>query len=425
MSENKYGEIRDGKVFRKAIDGFPEKEIGEVKDTEEAAIAYYGNRYQHLEEKVSQLEQDVHSSANKGSFLMKLLHMKGTLGEYDGLGDFKALEKRLEVLEEHIQEVINTNRKRNLEIKTALLAEGEQLQQVSNWKEAGDFAKDLKMRWIKTGSLDPEYQEAYEEKFTALIDDFFARRTAFFEDRNQLIHDRTEQYKAIIERARKLVQEKDQKEAARGVKALQAEWKNVGQVPAQIRTELWNQLQQIVKPVFAKRAPVLQRQGLVKNFNRTSAAAPGPGALEAKKELLSKLREIQGYDKAAMVKAQQLQDEFKNLGFAVGPEGESVNNAFFQEFSLLKEKNFLHNLAHAKSRDFSGLDKAEQNKIKLRLLRDLLGRDERELQNFKDNLSNLSTGKNKINKMMDTKLRLQQRKVEVKRLLMRELQAQL
>lgn len=423
MSEHQYGEIREGKVFRKAIDGFPEKEIGEVKDTEEAAIAYYEHRYQHLEEKVSQLEQDVHDSANKGSFLMKLLHMKSTLPEYDALGDFKGLEKRLEVLEEHIQEVINQNRKRNLEIKTALLAEGEQLQQVSNWKEAGDFAKDLKMRWIKTGSLDPEHQEAFEEKFNNIINDFFARRNAFFEDRNQLINERTEQYKALIEKARMLVQEKDQREAAQGVKALQLEWKNVGQVPATTRTELWNQLQQIVKPVFAKRTPV-QRQGLVKKFNRTPAA-PAAGALEAKKELLSKLREITGYDKAAMAKAQQLQEEFKNLGFAPGPEGESVNHAFFQEFSLLKEKNFLHNLAHAKSRDFSALEEPEKNKIKLRLLRDLLGRDERELQNFKDNLSNLNTGKNKINKMMDTKLRLQQRKVEVKRLLMRELQAQL
>lgn len=424
MSENQYGEIREGKVFRKAIDGFPEKEIGEVKDTQEAAIAYYEHRYQHLEEKVSQLEQDVHSSANKGSFLMKLLHMKGTLPEYDALGDFKALEKRLEILEEHIQEVINQNRKRNLEIKTALLAEGEQLQQVSNWKEAGDFAKDLKMRWIKTGSLDPEHQEVLEEKFNALIDDFFARRNAFFEDRNQLINERTEKYKALIERARKLVQEKEQREAAQGVKALQLEWKNIGQVPAQTRTELWNQLQQIVKPVFAKKPPVVQRQGVVRNTIRPTAT-PSPGALEAKKELLSRLREIEGYDKTAMAKAQQLQEEFKNLGFAAGPEGESVNHAFFQEFSLLKEKNFLHNLAHAKSRDFSALDEPERNKIKLRLLKDLLGRDERELQNFKDNLSNLSTGKNKINKMMDSKLRLQQRKVEVKRLLMRELQAQL
>lgn len=425
MIEHQYGEIREGKVYRKALNGFPEKEIGEVKDTEEAAIAYYEHRFQHLEEKISQLEQDVHSSTNKGSYLMKLLHMKDTLPEYDGLGDLKALEKRLEVLEEHIQEVINQNRKRNLEIKTALLAEGEQLQQVTNWKEATEFAKDLKMRWIKTGSLDPEHQDEYEEKFNSLINGFFERRNAFFEDRNQMINERVDQYKELIERARKIVEEQEPREAAEQIKALQVEWKNVGQVPPITRSELWNQLQEIVKPVFAKRKPQ-QRQGFHKEPAARGGAKPaaGMGALEAKKDLLAQLRNLEGYDKATMAKAQKLQEEFKNLGFVSGPEGEAVNHAFFQEFSLLKEKNFLHNLAHAKARDFSSKDEVEQNRFKLRLLRDLLGRDERELQNFKDNLSNLSTGKNRINKMMDSKLRLQQRKVEVKRLLMRELQAQ-
>lgn len=405
------------------MDGFPEKEIGEVKDTEQAAIAYYEQRFQHLEEKINQLEQDVQNSANKGSYLMKLLHMKETLVDYDGLGDFKALEKRLEALEEQIQEVINQNRKRNLEIKTALLAEGEQLQQVSNWKEATEFAKDLKMRWIKTGSLDPEYQEAYEEKFNSLVNDFFSRRNAFFEDRNQMINERVEQYKELIQRARKLVQEKEPKEAAEKIKALQVEWKNIGQIPAQTRTELWNELQQVVKPVFTKRRPP-QRQEMRVPRRREAVVSGGPEVLVAKKELLSRLRALEGYDKATMARAQKLQEEFKNLGFAAGAEGESVSHAFFQEFALLKEKNFLHNLALAKARDFTSKDQLEQNRLKLRLLRDLLGRDERELQNFKDNLANISTGKNRVNKLMDSKLRLQQRKVEVKRLLMRELQEQ-
>ena len=434
MIENKYGEIRDGKVYRKAQEGFPEKEIGEVKDTEETAISYYEQRFQNLLEKVSQLEEDVHGTANKGSYLMKLLHMKETLPEFDGLGDFIALHKRLEALEEHIQEVINQNRKRNLEIKTALLAEGEQLEQVTNWKEASQFAKDLKMRWIKTGSLEPEYQEEYEEKFNNLINGFFERRNAFIEDRNQMIHERVAQYKELIERARKLVETKEKREAAEGIKALQAEWKNVGQIPATTRTELWAQLQAVVKPVFTpSRKPQMQQQQPQRPRQQATfqprdrdreSQKPNPNALAAKKKLLEELRSLEGYDKNTLAVAQRLQEEFKNQGFAAGPEGESVNHDFFQEFSLMKEKNFLHNLALAKSRDFYSKDEKEQVKVKLRLLRDLLSRDERELQNFKDNLSNFSTGKNKVNKLVDSKLRLQQRKVEIKRLLLQELQAQ-
>ncbi len=435
VSENQYGEIRDGKVYRKAQEGFPEKEIGEVKDTEETAIAYYEQRYQNLLEKVSRLEEDVHGTANKGSYLMKLLHLKETLSEFDGLGDLVAIRIRLEALELHIQEVITQNRKRNLEIKTALLEEGEQLQQVSNWKEATQFAKDLKMRWIKTGSLETEYQEEYEEKFNNLINGFFERRAAFIEDRNRMVNDRVAQYKDLIGRARVLVETKEKKEAAEGVKALQAEWKNLGQIPAQVRSELWAQLQEVVKPVFSSpRKPEQQQRVLQQRPERperprvrqvAERQTPDPDALTAKKKLLEELRALEGYDKQTLMKAQQLQEEFKNKGFAAGPEGESVNNSFFQEFSLMKEKNFLHNLAMAKARDFNSKDKKEQLTVKLRLLRDLLNRDERELQNFRDNLSNLNTGKNRVNKLMDSKLRLQQKKVDIKRLLLRELQAQL
>lgn len=418
MSENKYGEIREGKVYRKAIEGFPEKEIGEVKETEEAAIAYYEQRFSHLEEKISQLEEHVHNTTNKGSYLMKLLHLKETLPEHDALGDFPALQKRLEALEAHIQEVIDQNRVRNLEIKTALLVEGEQLKEVSNWKEAGAFAKDLKMRWIKTGSLDPAHQEEYEQKFNALIDDFFARRNAFFEDRNRMVEERVARYQELIERSKKVVKEVEGREAAQKIKDIQAEWKDVGQIPAQTRTNLWEELQQVVKPVFeAKPKP-----------KRPLGRAPqkvNPDALAAKKKLLDQLYAIEGTDKASMDKAFKLQEEFKVQGFAPGAGGEEVNNAFYQTLSLLKEKHFLNNLAQAKTRDYESKDKSEQAKIKLRLLRDLLGRDERELQNFKDNLAHLNTGKNKVNKMMEAKLRLQERKVAVKRLLLREIQEEL
>lgn len=417
MSENQYGIIRDGKVYRKALEGFPEKEIGEVKETEEAAFEYYEQRFQHLEEKINQLEQDVHATSNKGSYLMKLLHRKETLADYDGLGDFPALYRKLEALEAHIQETIQQNRKRNLEIKTALLAEGEQLQQVSNWKAASEFAKDLKMRWLKTGSLDAEHQEAYEEKFNALINDFFERRNAFYEDRNQMMNERVEQYQSLIEKARQLAQNKPAAEAAEGIKAIQAEWKMLGQVPGPKRTDLWNEFQTVVKPVFAS----LKKQPQV---NRRFQPQPKPGVIKAKQALLEKLQALDEKDKEAVQKARQLQEEFKSLGFSGGAEVE-VNDAFFRALGMIKEKQFLHKLAQAKTRDFADKDEKEMIRLKLRLLRDLLGRDERELQNFRENLASLNTGKNRINKMMDSKLRMQEKKVEVKRLLQEELQKQL
>ena len=149
MAEHPYGYVQDGKVYRKAYGEHPALEIGEVKDTPEAAFAYYEQRYQQLQEKINQLEQDIHEKTNKGSYLMKLLHLKETLPQYEGLGDFIALYERLEQLEEYIREIINQNRERNLEIKTALLEEAKELEGIDNWKDSFRISRKI----INSGQL--------------------------------------------------------------------------------------------------------------------------------------------------------------------------------------------------------------------------------------------------------------------------------
>ena len=125
MSEKEipFGNIKDDKIFLNAWGEHPERQIGEVREDEESSIAYFVEKYEELVKKINDLEKEIEESVNKGSFLMKLKHLKSQLSEHDGLGDYIVLEERLTKQEALLEDIIQKNRERNSEIKKSLLEE--------------------------------------------------------------------------------------------------------------------------------------------------------------------------------------------------------------------------------------------------------------------------------------------------------------
>ncbi len=459
MAEHPYGYVQDGKVYRKAFGEHPALEIGEVKDTPEAAFSYYEQRFQQLQEKINQLELDINEKSNKGSYLMKLLHLKEILPQYEGLGDFVALRERLESLEDFIREIINQNRERNLEIKTALLEEAKELEGISNWKEGTELAKDIKMRWLRTGSLDPEYQDDYEQRFSDQLQEFFDRRSAFYADRKLMIEERQKQYEMLISEAQMAVQQPNTRQAYHDVRNIQQRWKDIGNIPAELYKPLLSEIQRITRPILQPRRPMGgdraggrpqggnysqggsygqgrsqpygqgRSQGYQQSGNRpqrsyTSAAAPGQDRLEERRALLDRMRKIDAHHRNALQAVEAVQNEYKELGFVRTPEVVQISDQLFDTGNLIREKHFLNKLAYAKLPGIDQQPLQEQARQKLGLLKELLSRDERELETFQENMGTLSAGRSDVTKMMESKLRAQQRKVKIKKMLLEELKQQ-
>ena len=80
--ENEYAYIKDGKVFLKGYADMPDRQIGEVKRTDEEAFQYFANRYEIAVKKVTELEKEIDEAQNKGSYLTKLLQLRKGLKEY-------------------------------------------------------------------------------------------------------------------------------------------------------------------------------------------------------------------------------------------------------------------------------------------------------------------------------------------------------
>ena len=176
----KYSFIQDQQVWLKPFMSYPARQVGEVKESENDSLVYFARRFEMFREKVNSLLERIASSENKGSFLMKVLHMKEQVGNYDALGDFEAIYHTLSKAEEDINETIKQNREKNLAIKIGLIQEAEALQESIEWKEASDQLKELRSTWIKTGPVDKDLTEEIEERFKAPIEAFFERKKNFF-----------------------------------------------------------------------------------------------------------------------------------------------------------------------------------------------------------------------------------------------------
>jgi len=411
--EHPYGYIKDTKVYLRKFLNQPDRVIGEVKEDEASTIKYFEDRFTTLKEKIGQLKKDIEENQNKGSFLMKLIHLKDSLLEYDALGDFLPLIEDLEQLQVFLEDIIKKNREKNLEIKRGLIIEAEALKNSTEWKETAEEFKNLKMRWIKTGPVEKEFEEEMEEPFNEAIDSFFENRKNFFEDMAVQAEVNVKIYERLVIEARGAFDNPDAKRAFEISKRIQKEWKAAGRVPAEKRQPLWDEFSKLNNRIFSR-------------FRRTMETGPQMKPWELMKKMESMTEEMKKLAYAetnpdGVSSAKRLQAEWKKLPQRKPKEANLIMRSFIFFSEIVFEKLFLERLALSKYEDFHQKDRPEQKKIKSAILRDLIHRDESELATVKDNAENFRTNEEDFEVMMRRKIGTFKRKIDVKTFLLKEL----
>ncbi|MCL6259519.1 DUF349 domain-containing protein [Aquiflexum sp. TKW24L] len=411
--EHPYGYIKDNKVYLREFLNQPDRVIGEVKEDEASTIKYFEDRYTTLKEKIGLLKKDIEENQNKGSFLMKLIHLKDSLLEYDALGDFIPLIDDLTQLQVYLEDIIQKNREKNLEIKRGLILEAEALKNSTEWKETAEEFKNLKMRWIKTGPVEKEFEEEMEETFNTAIDTFFENRKNFFEDMAVQAEVNIKIYEKLVLEARSAFDNPDAKRAFEISKRIQKEWKAAGRVPAEKRQPLWDEFSKINNRIFSR-------------FRRTMETGPQMKPWELMKKLESMTEEMKklAYSETnpdVVSAAKRLQAEWKKLPQRKPKEANLIMRSFIFFSEIVFEKLFLERLALSKYEDFNQKDRVEQKRIKSAILRDLIHRDESELATVKDNAENFRTNEEDFEVMMRRKIGTFKRKIDVKTFILKEL----
>jgi hypothetical protein len=411
--QHAFGYIQDGKVFLKGFLGRPDRVIGEVKGDEASTLLYFETRFTQLKEKVAHLKAAIEENQNKGSFLMKLIHLKESLYTSDALGDFMGLIAQLEEQETFLNEIIQGNRSKNLEIKQGLIQDALAMQSNTDWKETTEKFKELKLHWIKTGPVEKEVQEDMELQFNQAVDYFFEQRQQFYDFLSLQAEQNIKIYESLLDQARAAHDLPDVKMAFDISKRIQKEWKAAGKVPAERRQPIWDEFSKLNNRIFSR-------------YKRTLNPGPEMHPREVLRKIEGMVEELkklahQPTSQEITLRAKTIQEDWKKLPMRKPKEANLPARSYQFFMDIIFEKAFLEKLAYSKYADFADKLLDEQNQIKSSILKDLLHRDQGELETMQNNSDNFRVETADFEMMMKKKLSSLKRKIDVKNYVLKQL----
>ncbi|MFC5271339.1 DUF349 domain-containing protein [Adhaeribacter terreus] len=409
----KFGFVRDNQVWLKAFMDYPERKVGEVKEVEDESLQYFAHRFTQFREKVDGLISKINESENKGSFLMKVLHLKEQIGKYDALGDFEVLHKKLSDAENEIKAAISRNRDKNLSTKIAMITEAEGLRESIDWKPTAERLKELRQNWIKTGPVEKALNDEIEERFRTAVEHFFNRKKEFFEDKHAMLNRTLDKYKALIEQSETLKNSEDFEGTTKKLKDLQTQWKEVGgDLPRKMSNELWakfraahNYFFERLKNRITETKVESKDKFMEENLNKKKQ-------LVVEAEALLKLQNMQ----EATTKAKELQAAWKKVGPAKGAESDYTWERFMIACDKVFEMSSLEHYMRKKPLPAEKNTLADQTHARINALKDFIKYDKQEIEVLEGNLGKLSPIPNNetFRTMLQGKIRNFNRKITTK-----------
>ncbi|RNI28666.1 DUF349 domain-containing protein [Rufibacter latericius] len=409
---HKYGYIEGNQVWLKPFMHFPARQVGDVKEVPEESLQYFANRFENFKQKVESLLEKIETSENKGSFLMKVLHLKEQIEKYDAIGDFASLHQRLSAAEEEIKEAISKNRDKNLATKITLIQQAEALQTSIDWQETTDKLKELRQNWIKTGPVDKSLTEELEERFKAAVEVFFTRKKEFFQDKKDMLSRTVDKYKALIAQSESVKNSEEWEETSKKLKDLQNQWKEIGgTLPRKMSNDLWNSFRAANNHFFER---------LKKHINSQKTESKDKymeDNLEKKRSLVAQAEALLDEPvQQAVPKAKELQAAWKK----VGPVKQEESDAVWESFLVACDKIFeLSSLEHfMRKRPLPEGKNSDNDQLHARInaLRDFIKYDKQELEVLETNLGRLNPnpGNEAFRAMLEGKIKNFNRKIRTK-----------
>ncbi len=407
MENKEYGYVLDGKIYRKAFMDFPDLIIGELKETEAQTLTHYKERFDLAVGQVEAVKSKIESNANKGSFLMKVIHLKDTLHEFDAIGDFEGLYVTLNALHAELDDYIEANRQKNLDIKTALLVDLKEVAESHDWKASSALVKEIQGKWLKTGAVAKEKRAEIEDAFKDVTQRFYERRSAFYADLAKMAEEKESAFEEFLEKAEALKSIKDIAELRKVISTYKEQWHALGKINPAKHSEYWKNFQAIIKAALKEAKKIEKVKSKISpEANRKSKEAIIGELEKANESILPK------------VDLNAINRKWKAIGPVGKKSSEELSEKYLRLSGTISEKKFLNTLVEKKSKQ--GTSDADLNKLRIRLVRGLLDRDYSELKTFEENLGkfNMASG---LDNLLDRKLAQQKLKVEIKKDILTEL----
>ena len=406
---DEYGYVKDNKVFLKGYLDYPDRQIGEVKRTEQEAIDYFKNRFVIVLNKVEQLEKEIDEAQNKGSYLTKLIQLQRKLKSFDALGDFIPLLNRLAEKEEYLRSLIEVNQLKNLEIKRALIEDVLEATRIEDYAVATDQIQEIKAKWIRTGPVETKFQE--------ILDTFFQRRRDYFDEQNRINQERIDEYERLIKITKTLSYAKDLDEAYSKARDVRNAWNNVGEVPPKRFFKVNKAYRHFLKLFYDK-------YNLVKGIE--PKVRVDPRVLEQQKLLQTAEQLLRQPDIIeASQEAKVLLSKWKEIKIPFKLVDKDVAERFRMACDKIFELSYLARVISRKYPAFELKSEEEQLKTQLRELEWLAKREKSDLEYAISEFDRTATGDPEIDKQAVGRINIQKRKVAMKEKILNEFERKL
>nr|WP_234949077.1 MULTISPECIES: DUF349 domain-containing protein [Corynebacterium] len=318
---SKFGRIDEtGTVY--LTRGGEERQIGSWQaGTPEEGLAHYGQRFDDLVTEVELFESRLKAHPEDAANLRTNAQaLKESLPEVAAIGDFDALEARLDAViaeteeaGERAKEAKAARRAEAIARKEALATEAEDLAENStDWKAAGDRIRDILEEWRTIRGIDRKTDDALWKRYSRARDSFNRRRGSHFAELDRGRAAAKKAKEDLVARAEALKDSTEWNDTARAFRDLMKEWKAAGRAPRDVDDQLWEKFRAAQDHFFDARNAVNAERD--KEF---VANAEAKDALLAEYDAL--IDPAKGLE-AAKSKLRELQDKWEEIGFV--PRGQ-------------------------------------------------------------------------------------------------------
>ena len=405
-----FGLVENGKLYRVAMGNLPALELEPIdQEISPDRIVGFQQAFDKLEAKLNSLEDKIENSSNKASFLSGLINLKESLPQHKGLGDYESLLERIAKQESFLEDYVLKNRQKNTDIKRALLLELDVILANVDIEEAFEQIRNLKHRWLKTGSAEKEQADEIEQHYEKGLTEFFEKRKSHLEAKNLLKSARTEDYESIIDEISGFLKRKEFGKTFDRVKELQKKWKETGRIPESDFKKLNEQYWKVCQKYFEESKKNQTERKKQKHLGEKDS-------LEKRKSILDQLSELSGnFDSANQKKFNELRKSWKQAGSLPKKKFEEFQNRFTRLADIIREQYFVLQMTQNKNKDFDEKSDDKKMALLIQTIRNLLRRDQEELKSFEENMDKMHINKGSFVDMLESKLANQKDKVTLKK----------
>lgn len=293
--------------------------------------------------------------------------------------------------QEHF-EGLKAKEQENLEAKTAICEQIENidfqaLKSFKDWEEKNKEVIALQDKWKTIGFAPKKSNVKIFERFRAACDVYFNRKSEFYKNIKDEMEKNLELKKALCEKAEALKDSTDWKSTTEKMIALQKEWKTIGSVARKHSDAVWKRFISACDYFFEQ-----------KNKNASSQKSVEQTNLAAKKALIEKINTLDEADHdEALTVLKGYMAEWNTIGHVPFKEKDKVykeyHEAVDQQFDRLKVDQNDRKMQTFRS-NLSDMSNGERGKGKLygereKLMR-MYERMKNELQTYENNIGFLS-----------------------------------